>query len=113
LWIVVFHKLHVDAGHLLNALKNVETTPSTIPFQRICRVSDLLQFTQNEVGNDEHSIQETGFADIGNAAVDDDAGIEDLISLSRRPFATENAAHRRQIQHVSLVRSNDESDVGH
>ena len=63
--------------------------------------------------NHNQPVEKTGLGDVGDAAVDDDAGIEDLVTLLARPLAAKDAAERRQIQQISLVRAHRQSHVGH
>jgi hypothetical protein len=57
-----------------------------------------LKLTQDELGDDDGAVDEAGFADVGNAAVDDDAGVEDLEGIFRRLLAAEQAAERGEVQ---------------
>ena len=58
-------------------------------------------------------LRESGLSDIGYSAVDDDAGIEDLVALLALLLTAEDAAESGQVQQISLVRSDDQSHVGH
>ena len=75
-------KVHVrdddfDARHLLDAVQDVEAAPAAVALQRIGRVGDELQFLQHELRHDQRAVQEPGLDDVGDAAVDDDARVED------------------------------------
>ena len=111
--VIVLHELHGNARHFLNPLENIESATAAIALQRVGRIRDLLELTQNEVRNDENAVQKSGFADIGDPPVDDDTRVENLVRLLRRMFATEDAAERRQVQQIAFVRANHESDIGH
>jgi hypothetical protein len=49
-----------------------------IAFECIRGIGYLLQFAQDKMGNHENAVQKSGFTDVGNSAIDNDAGIEDL-----------------------------------
>ena len=53
------------------------------------------------------------FADVCDAAIDDDAGVENLVDLLDRTLSAKDTAERRQIEEVSLVGANHQADVGH
>ena len=61
----------------------------------------------------DNAVEKAGFGDVGDPAVNNDAGIEDLIAFLALLFAAEDPAQRRQIQQVALIGAHDESDVGH
>src|SRR5262249_29164660 len=90
--IIVFNKLHSNSCHLLDALENVEAATPSIALKRIGRIGNLLQFAEHKVRNDEDSIEESCFANVGNTAIDDHACVEDLVDLLCRSLAAENAA---------------------
>src|SRR5204862_4223674 len=68
---------HLDARHLLNLLQNVEAAAAAVALHRVARIGDELQFLQHELRNHERAVDKPGFADVGDAPVDDDAGVED------------------------------------
>src|SRR5579871_4991206 len=86
---VVFEDLDIELGHFLDALENVEAAAAAIAFERIGGVGHQLELAEHELGDDQGAIQEPGFDDVGDAAVDDDAGVEDLEGLAGSLFATE------------------------
>ena len=94
-------------------MQDVETAASAIPFQRVGGVGDQLQFAQHELRSDDDAVEESGLGDVGDAAVDDDAGVEDLVALLALLLPTENAAQGGQIQQIALVGPDDQSDIGH
>src|SRR5579883_1006929 len=110
---IVLDDLHIEVRHLLDALQNVEPAAAAVALHGIGRIGDELQLAQDELRNHQNAVEEAGFGDIGDAAVDDDARIQDLERLLRRFFAPEDAAQRREIQHVALLRADDEADVRH
>jgi hypothetical protein len=75
----------IEAGHLLDALQYVEAAAPAVAAQRIGRIGDLLQFLEHELRNDERAVDEAGLADVRDAAIDDDAGVENSVTpLLRR-----------------------------
>ena len=61
--------------------------------------------------NHKSAVEKTSFANIGNSAIDHDTRVENFVRLLWWTLAAENSAHRRQIQHVTFVRSDDEANV--
>jgi hypothetical protein len=64
--------------HLLDALQNVQPAPAAVALHGIGRIGHQLQFAQHELRNHQHAVEEAGLGDIGDAAVDDHAGVENL-----------------------------------
>jgi len=54
-----------------------------------------------------------GLADVGDAAVDDHAGIEHLGHAPCAAFAAEQASQGLQVEHVTLACADHQADVGH
>jgi hypothetical protein len=65
------------------------------------------------LGNHQHTVQKACFGDVGDAAVDDDAGVEDLVTPLGLLVSSENSAQSRQIEQIAFVSANDQPDVGH
>ncbi len=63
--------------------------------------------------DEQDAVEEMGFADVGDAAVNDDAGVENLRHPPRAPLAAKQAAEGLQVEHVPLVGADDQADVGH
>ena len=99
--------------HLLDALQDVEAAAAAIALQGVGGIGHQLQFAQHELRDHDDAVEEAGFGDVGDAAVDDDAGVEDLVALLALLFAAEDAAQRRQVQQVALVGADHQADVGH
>src|SRR5439155_15961556 len=110
---VIFHDLHGDGSHFLDALHHVESAASAVALERIGRVGHQLQLAQHELRQHQDAIEKSGFGDIGNAAINDDAGVEDFVNLLALLFAAEDAAQRGEVQQVAFVGADDESHVGH
>src|SRR5436190_5612513 len=111
--IVVLDKLDSDAGHLLNALKNVEPAPSTIPLQGISGVRNLLQLPKNKMRNNKHAVEKSSLADIGDTPINDDACVENLIDPLVRALTAKNTTECREVKEVALVRPHHQPHIGH
>ena len=73
----------LDARHLLDLLQDVEAAPAAVALERVGRVGDELQLLEHELRDDERAVDEARFADVGDAAVDDHAGVENLVAALR------------------------------
>jgi hypothetical protein len=60
----------------LEALEDFKAAAATLALERIGRIGDQLKFVEDETGNAERAIEEVGFADFGDATVNEDAGVE-------------------------------------
>src|SRR5271156_6497166 len=110
---VVFHNLNLHRSRFLQALQNVEAASSAIAFKRVGGIGYELQFAEHKLRNDNESIEESGLGDVGDAAVDNHAGVEDLVTLRARFFAAEDSAEGGEVEQISLVRADRQSYVGH
>jgi len=79
--ILVFH-LHPGAGNPLHALEHVEAALAPVALEGIGRVGDLLELPQDELRDDQGAFEEARLAEIHDAPVDDDGGVEDLERLA-------------------------------
>ena len=73
---ILFDDADFEGGHFLEALENFKAAAATLALERIGRIGDQLKFVEDETGNAERAIEEMGFADVGDAAVNEDAGVE-------------------------------------
>ena len=102
----------VDAGHLLDALQDVETAAAAVAAQRIGRIGDLLQLLEHELRNDERAVDEAGLADVGDAAVDDDAGVENSVAALLLRLRPEQPRDPLWLEPLAGLRAEHEADVG-
>ena len=72
-----------------------------------------MQLAQNELRDDDEAVEESGFGDVGDAAVDNDAGIEDLVAFLARSFAAKDSAEGGEIEKVAFISAHGQSHVGH
>src|SRR5262249_7836249 len=101
---------HLDARHLLNLLQDVEAAAPAVALERIGGVGDELQLFQDELRNDERAVDEAGLAHVGDAAVDDDAGVEHLVA----PFGTgrpEQARQPRRLEPFAVLAADHEAEI--
>ncbi len=75
---IIRHNLHLDLLVRLHPLQHVESAAAALPLRAVGRVGDHLQFAEHKLRNDEHAIDKPGLGDIGDAAVDDDARIQNF-----------------------------------
>ena len=73
---IVLDNFHPDVVILLNVIENIESPTTPCAFQRIRRIGNMLEFLQNKLRNDELSLHETGFTQVGDTAVNDHARIQ-------------------------------------
>src|SRR3984893_4141328 len=110
---VIFHDLDLDRSRFLETLQDVEAAAAAIAFERVGGIGHQLQFAEHELRDHNKNVEETGLGDVGDAAVNNDAGIEDLVTLFTRPFAAEDSAERRQIEQIAFVGADRQSHVSH
>src|SRR5579862_2325852 len=103
----------IAAFLLLDPLKDIQPSSSSISFDGIGAVRYLLQFLENKLGNDDRPGQESGLRNICDPAIDYDRGIQ----YKRQRFAgsllDEKPAKRCQVYIVTFDRSDDQPDIPH
>src|SRR5262249_10051921 len=83
---------------------------AAIALQRIGGISDELQLLQHELRDHERAVDKAGLAHVGDAAVDDDARVENLVT----PFRTggaEQADEPRRLQPLAVLGGEDEAQI--
>ena len=60
----------------MEALEYLKAAAAALALERIGGIGDQLKFVEDETGNAERAIEEMGFADFGDATVNEDAGVE-------------------------------------
>ncbi len=63
-------------GRLLQAVQDIEAAAAAVAPELVGAVGDALQFLKDEPGDDKLLVDDAGFGDVGDAAVDDDGGVE-------------------------------------
>src|ERR1700687_1364953 len=110
---IIFHNLNLQVGDFLQALQNVEAAPPAIALQGVGGIGDELQFAQHELRGDDDAVEEAGLGNVGDAPVDDDAGVENLVAFLALLLAAEDPSERGQVQQITLVGPDDEAHIGH
>src|SRR5882672_4647811 len=70
------NNLNGDSGIFLQAIEDLQTTAATIAAHSISGIGDALKLIQNEAWNNQCAEDKASLADIGDATIDDRAGIE-------------------------------------
>ena len=94
-------------------MQDVQPSASAIALHRVGRIGDQLQLTQHELRQHDHAIQKACLGDVRNPAVNNDAGVENLVALLRLLLAAEDATQRSQVQQVAFAGAHHKADVGH
>ena len=110
---VIFHNLHVEVRHFLDTLQDVEASPAAIALHGVRRIGHKLQLAEHKLRYHQHAVEKTGLGDVGNAAIDDDAGVQNLEGFFQTLFAAEHTAQGGQVQHVALVGPHHQANIGH
>ena len=111
--VVVLHDLDGELRIALHALEHIEPAASSLAFGAVLGVGDHLQLAQDELGDDERAFEKSCLSHVGDAAVDDGAGVQYLdVALGGTAFCVEEIAERVEVEQVSLAGSDDQADVG-
>src|SRR5436190_3761834 len=100
----------VDAGHLLDLLEDVEAAAAAVALQRVGGIGDQLQLLEHELRDHERAVEKAGLAHVGDAAVDDDAGVENAVALLG-PGVAEQADEARRFQPLPLARAHHDPEI--
>ena len=65
-----------DAGVALDAVEHFEAAAAAGALDGVVGIGDLLEFLEHKARHDDQAFEEIGFNQIGDAPVNDDAGIE-------------------------------------
>ena len=60
----------------LKAVEHFESAAAAGAFDGVGGIGNLLNFLQHKTGHDDQALQKAGFNQIGDAPVNDDAGVE-------------------------------------
>ena len=72
-----------------------------------------MQLAQHELRRNNDAIEESSLRDVGNSSVDDDACIENLVTLLSLLLTAEDSAQGGQIQQIALVGTDGKANVRH
>ena len=77
------HVVHIDVhdvdrclGFLAHPVEHIQATTSTVAAQRIGRVGNVAQLVEHEARDHHFAHDEAGGADVGDAAINDGAGVD-------------------------------------
>src|SRR5205823_2400916 len=70
-------KDHLHLAVVLHPLQDVQAAPPAVPLQLVRAVGDALEFLEHELGDDQLRVDNPRITNIGNAAVNNYAGIQD------------------------------------
>ena len=101
---------HFDAGHLLDLLQDVEAAAAAVALHRIRRIGHQLQLLEHELRNHQRAVDEAGLAEIGDAAVDDHRGVENLV-VALGPGGAEQRHQPRRLEPLALAPADHETEV--
>ena len=102
---------HIHLWHLLNLLQYLEPAPSALTLQRIRRIGDHLQLVQHELRHSENTFEELRIAYIGDAAVDQNAGVQKLHGFRGSRVLAEEPVQSINMQFPAPARAKDESEI--
>src|SRR5690606_5647319 len=75
---VVVDDPHGHLGLLLHPVEDVQAAAAAVTLEHVGGVGDVLQFLQDEAGNQQGAFKKAGTSHVGDAAVDDDACVQNL-----------------------------------
>src|SRR5713226_1803136 len=110
---IIFDDLNLQGRDFLQTLQDVEAAAAPVSFQRVGGVCDQLQFAQHELRSYDDAVEKTGFGDVRDPAVNNDAGIEDLVAFLALPLASKDASQSGQVEQVAVVGADHQADVCH
>src|SRR5438270_4328917 len=100
---VVVDEFDVDERLFLQGVQDLEAPPPAVAAQRIAGVGDVLQLGENEVGYQHSFTEEAGLRDVHDAAVDDDAGIQQHARVLSPTFDQSAGTRRPEDERHHLV----------
>ena len=93
-------------------VEDVQAAPAALALQPVGRIGHELELLEDELGNDERPLDEPRVAEVGDAAVDDDARVEDLVAAAGA-FSLKKPEEVGRVEPLRLPRPDEEPDVGH
>ena len=91
-------------------VEDVQSAPAALALQPVRRVGDKLQLLEHELGNDQRALDEARVAEVGDAPVDDDARIQDLVAPAEA-LLLEEAEEVGGVEPLRFLRPDQEPDV--
>jgi len=84
-----------------------------LALHRVGGIGHELQLMQDKLRDQHNAVEEVRFADIRDAAIDNHACIQHFGHAPGAPLAAEETSEGRQVEHVSFIRSDYQTNVGH
>src|SRR6185437_9199512 len=89
-----------------------QSTAAAVALVGVGGIGDHLQLAQHKLGDQQLAVEEAGFGDVGDATVNDDAGVEQLGGAAAMGGAEENI-QRGEVEHLPLFGPHNQADVAH
>ena len=80
---IFLENAEIEPGHFLQALKNFESAASALALERVGGIGNELELVEDKARDAEGAVEEMCFANVGDAAVDERAGVEQLGRVTR------------------------------
>ncbi len=109
--IILIGNLHIEVRHLLNALEDFEAAAPPLALEGIGGIGDELEFAQDKLGDQKHTVEKVGLTDVGDAAVNDHAGVEQLDDGAGGVLGIKQPAHGVEIERVAFGRADQRANV--
>ena len=110
-WKILVEDAEIEPRHFLEAFNDFEATTAALALQAIGRIGNLLKLVQDESGNSEGAVEEMSFTNIGDATVDQGAGIEKLHGLESGSRKSYGVRQGKMAKSVSLRGADGESEI--
>ena len=98
-------------GAFLDTAEYFETAASTSALNGVLGVGDLLEFFQDKARDDDDAFEEIGFDEVGDAAIDDDTGIEQEKIVGFILFCEPNVRDDEREIFLVAAHGKDDADV--
>jgi hypothetical protein len=95
---ILIENAHVRLWHLLHALQDFEAAAPALAFRGIGRIGDELQFVEHKLRHTQYPIQKVRFANVRDAAIDQNTGVEKLHGLERGGLRVCDSSYRGNLQ---------------
>src|SRR5271169_1370869 len=102
--IIILDDLNGEQGITLHTLEDVESAAPSLTFGAVLGIGHHLQLAKYELRDNERAFEEACLSHIGNAAVNDSAGIQHLqIAFTRAALGVKKVAECPEIEQISLA----------
>src|ERR1700739_2319537 len=101
----------IQPSHLLQALEHLQAAAAALALKRVRGIGDVLKFVKNEARDSERAVEEMSFANIGDAAVDQSAGVQKLQCLRARSGNFHRAWQGNMAQIAPFERANHHAEI--